>query len=205
MKWAPVCLVKFLFNKSHFWIFLAWNIVLHNFSQFWTVFPTFGWDKLWKTGLSHFGREKQVLDGKNPTLLMLISGFLLICRLPVHCLDINQDMISWLWVIIIALEALNCERIQITAPPCGQPARSQPACTQSSGTRQRNGMLNPQNEITVPPWISSVLPDQNINKANLRDLKAATGLQSGNAQFGSKSVMFCTVWPWNLMDDLGKQ
>ena len=37
-----------------------------------------------------------------------------------------------------------------------------------------------------------------INKANLRDLKAATGLQSGNAQFGSKSVMFCPVWPWNL-------
>ena len=43
------------------------------------------------------------------------------------------------------------------------------------------------------------------NKANLRDLKAATGLLSGNAQFGSKSVMFCPVWPWNLMDDLGKQ
>ena len=30
-------------------------------------------------------------------------------------------------------------------------------------------------------------------------------LQSGNAQFGSKLVMFCTVWPWNLMDNLGKQ
>ena len=44
-----------------------------------------------------------------------------------------------------------------------------------------------------------------LNKANLRDLKAATGLQSGNAQFGSKSVMFCTMWPWNLMDALGKQ
>ena len=44
-----------------------------------------------------------------------------------------------------------------------------------------------------------------LNKANLRDLKAATGLLSGNAQFGSKSVMFCPVWPWNLMDDLGKQ
>ena len=28
------------------------------------------------------------------------------------------------------------------------------------------------------------------------------GLQSGNAQFGSKSVIFCLVWPWNLMDDL---
>ena len=31
------------------------------------------------------------------------------------------------------------------------------------------------------------------NKANLRDLKAATGLLSGNAQFGSKAVMFCPV------------
>ena len=43
------------------------------------------------------------------------------------------------------------------------------------------------------------------NKANLRDLKAATSLESGNAQFESKSVMFCPVWPWNLMDYLGKQ
>ena len=30
-------------------------------------------------------------------------------------------------------------------------------------------------------------------------------LQSGNAQFGSKSAIFCPVWPWNLMDDLEKQ
>ena len=30
-------------------------------------------------------------------------------------------------------------------------------------------------------------------------------LQSGNAQFVSKSAIFCPVWPWNLMDDLGKQ
>ena len=29
-------------------------------------------------------------------------------------------------------------------------------------------------------------------------------LQSGNAQFGSKSI-FRAVWPWNLMDDLEKQ
>ena len=27
-------------------------------------------------------------------------------------------------------------------------------------------------------------------------------LQSGNAQCGSKSAIFCPVWPWNLMDDL---
>ena len=27
-------------------------------------------------------------------------------------------------------------------------------------------------------------------------------LQSGNAQFGSKSGIFCPVWPWNLKDDL---
>ena len=30
-------------------------------------------------------------------------------------------------------------------------------------------------------------------------------LQSGNAQFGSKSTNFCPVWPRNLMDDLEKQ
>ena len=28
---------------------------------------------------------------------------------------------------------------------------------------------------------------------------------SGNAQFGSKSAIFCPVWPWNLMEDLKKQ
>ena len=27
-------------------------------------------------------------------------------------------------------------------------------------------------------------------------------LQSGNAQFGSKSAIFCPVWPWNLANDL---
>ena len=27
-------------------------------------------------------------------------------------------------------------------------------------------------------------------------------LQSGNAQFGSKLPNFCSVWPWNLKDDL---
>ena len=27
-------------------------------------------------------------------------------------------------------------------------------------------------------------------------------LQSGNAQFGSKSAFFCSVWPWNYIDDL---
>ena len=30
-------------------------------------------------------------------------------------------------------------------------------------------------------------------------------LQSGNTQFGSKSAIFCPLWPWNLMDNLGKQ
>ena len=30
-------------------------------------------------------------------------------------------------------------------------------------------------------------------------------LQSGNAQFGSKSARFWPVWPWNLTDDLEKQ
>ena len=30
-------------------------------------------------------------------------------------------------------------------------------------------------------------------------------LQSGNTQFGSKSMIFCPVWPWNMTDDLEKQ
>ena len=30
-------------------------------------------------------------------------------------------------------------------------------------------------------------------------------LQSGNAQFRSKSSIFCPMWPWNLTDDLEKQ
>ena len=30
-------------------------------------------------------------------------------------------------------------------------------------------------------------------------------LQSGNPQFGSKSAIYCPVWPWNLTDDLEKQ
>ena len=30
-------------------------------------------------------------------------------------------------------------------------------------------------------------------------------LPSGNAQLGSKSAIFCPVWPWNLVDDLENQ
>ena len=30
-------------------------------------------------------------------------------------------------------------------------------------------------------------------------------LQSGNAQFGSKSTILLAVWPWNFTDDLEKQ
>ena len=30
-------------------------------------------------------------------------------------------------------------------------------------------------------------------------------LQSGNAQCGSKSAIYCPLWPWNLTDDLEKQ
>ena len=30
-------------------------------------------------------------------------------------------------------------------------------------------------------------------------------LQCRNAQLGSKLAIFCPVWPWNLIDDLGKQ
>ena len=30
-------------------------------------------------------------------------------------------------------------------------------------------------------------------------------LQSGDAQLGPKLMIFCSVWPWNLTDDLRKQ
>ena len=30
-------------------------------------------------------------------------------------------------------------------------------------------------------------------------------IQSRNTQFGSKSAIFCLLWPWNLMNDLEKQ
>ena len=30
-------------------------------------------------------------------------------------------------------------------------------------------------------------------------------LQSWNAKFGPKLAIFCLVWPWNLMDNIGKQ
>ena len=63
-KLLNFCLINHIFWK----LFLAWNIVLHNFPQFWTVFPSFGREKLGKTGLSQFipfwtvktsfGREK---------------------------------------------------------------------------------------------------------------------------------------------------
>ena len=48
-----------------------------------------------------------------------------------------------------------------------------------------------------------------VNKANLRDLKAATSLESGNAQFGSKSMIFFSRvtlqfdrWPWKTIGHL---
>ena len=42
------------------------------------------------------------------------------------------------------------------------------------------------------------------NKANLRDLIAATGLVI-LLKFDPNHRFFCPLWPWNLMDDLGKQ
>ena len=42
----------------------------YSFSQFWTVFPSLGREKQVYPSLSHFGGQKQVLDGKNPTLLV---------------------------------------------------------------------------------------------------------------------------------------
>ena len=40
---------------------------------------------------------------------------------------------------------------------------------------------------------------------NFKVIEFKQEVQSGNAQFGSKSGIFCPLWPWNLMDDLEKQ
>ena len=115
----------------------------------------------------------------------------------------------------------------------------------------------PDAGFEISNWMHLSIGQVDCNKANLRDLIAATGLvillkfdpnhrffslvtlkfdgwplktighlfyttssfvhhfksigelklklQSGNTQFGSKSAIFCPVWPWNLMDDLRKQ
>ena len=44
-------------------------------------------------------------------------------------------------------------------------------------------------------FISFVHQSKAIGKLKLK-------LRSGNAQFGSKSVILCSVWSWNLTDDL---
>ena len=62
-------------------------MVLHNFSQFWTVFPSFGWEKLGKTGLAQFilfwtgkigfGREKPNPDdtaNDNPADVSIVES-----------------------------------------------------------------------------------------------------------------------------------
>ena len=41
-----------------------------------------------------------------------------------------------------------------------------------------------------------------ISKPSVNSIRES---QSGNAPFGSKLVIFCPVWPWNLTDDLEKQ
>ena len=67
--WAPsLSCLTFIWYITFWGTFEAWKIVQHNFSQFWTVFPSFGREKLGKTGLSQFipfwtgktgfGREK---------------------------------------------------------------------------------------------------------------------------------------------------
>ena len=64
--------------------------------------------------------------------------------------------------------------------------------------------------------IHQIIATINVKKATLYDnvsfvhyFKAISELklelQSGNAQFGSKSTFFCPVRPWNLTDDLKKQ
>ena len=102
-----ICPVNFSFD-TYFWkLFAAWNIIPHSFSQFWTVFPSFGREKQVYPSLSHFGREKQVLDGKNPTLrsqpacYRARKNMCLCVQMPI--LDLLNDLILIFtnWIVLI--------------------------------------------------------------------------------------------------------
>ena len=71
----------------------------NSFSQFWTVFPSFGREKQVYPSLSHFGRQKQVLDGKNPTLFLNLYAtwnkvFHLYSKLRLTCFMATSPMRS---------------------------------------------------------------------------------------------------------------
>ena len=61
-------------------------------------------------------------------------------------------------------------------------------------------------------WRMSLKKNEHLSYANssfvhyfvaIGELKLE--LESGNAQFGSKSMIFVAAWPWNSMNDLEKQ
>ena len=96
----------------------------------------------------------------------------------------------------------HCGNLTIAPVPAKQPWW---IWTNASCEFIMNNCITTTKQSTTKPCAYFLGYTVHNNKANLTDLKAATGLQSGKAQFGSKSVMFCPMWPWNLMDDLGKQ
>ena len=53
--------------------FAVRNIVFTSFGQFFPVLDGKNWEKQVYPSLSHFGRQKQVLDGKNTTLVLRYS------------------------------------------------------------------------------------------------------------------------------------
>ena len=76
-----------LFNFSLIVTFqkrFAQNIVFPSFGQFFPVLDGKNWEKQVYPSLSHFGRQKQVLDGKNPTLP------------PARVQNMIQGLFSWI-------------------------------------------------------------------------------------------------------------
>ena len=82
--------------------------------------------------------------------------------------------------------------------------------------QSRNTQFTSKLAIFCPVWPLNLLDDLEKQKGHLfyamlsfvHHFKAIgifkLKLQSGNAQFGSKSAIFWLVWPWNLMDDFVK-
>ena len=92
----------------------------------------------------------------------------------------------------------------------------------SEGFDSCNGLTNLtpigfKSSIFQPMWPWNLMDDLEKQKGTSRILYQALCIISNpsvssnwsynreNTQFVSKLVIFCPVWPWNLMDDLGKQ
>ena len=124
--------------------------------------------------------------------------FLVPCDLEIWWMTLKNDRAPLLYYIKLCASFQSCESIQSGVTVRKRSIRVEIGKFLSRATLKFNGW----------PWktighlfyttLSFVHHFKAVSQFNLE-------LQSGNAQFGSKSASFCPVQPWNLTDDLEKQ